>query len=86
MSQIISIQELENTAGVSEKCHSADSPIFITKNGHSDMVIMSINQYRQSLAKMDVYAQLDEAEVQIADGAVRDASESLANIRKKYRV
>ena len=86
MAQIIPIHELKNTADLSARCHSADSPIFITKNGHSDMVIMSIKQYQRSLAKMNLYAQLDEAEDQIAAGTVRDASESLANIRQKYRV
>ena len=50
------------------------------------MVIMSINKYQKSLAKIDIYTQLDQAEDQIATGIVRDASESLAHIRQKYSV
>jgi len=83
MQQIISIQELKNTSDMSARCHSSDNPIFITNNGISDMVIMSMKQYQDSLAKMDVYAQLDEAESQISCGKVLSASESLAKLRKK---
>ena len=38
---ILPIKELKDTAGISAKRHSTDEPIRITKNGYSDLVIMS---------------------------------------------
>ena len=38
--QCIPIRDLKNTAAVSEMCKKAYSPIVVTKNGYSDMVIM----------------------------------------------
>ena len=45
MPQIIPITELRNTSDILEKCHSSLEPIFITKNGFGDLVIMSMEAY-----------------------------------------
>lgn len=47
MPKIIPIKELKNTSEISEMCHKTDEPVFITKNGYGDMVIMSIETYEQ---------------------------------------
>ena len=41
MPQIIPIKELKNTSEISEMCHRTEEPIYITKNGYGDMVIMN---------------------------------------------
>jgi len=43
-------------------CRANDAPIFITKNGYGDLVIMSMNHYEELLAGLDICAQLDAAE------------------------
>ena len=48
MAEIIPIKELKNTASISERCHQSNEPIFITKNGYGDMVIMSMETYEKS--------------------------------------
>lgn len=45
MSKIIPIRDLKNTTEISSMCHETNEPIFITKNGYSDMVIMSDEAY-----------------------------------------
>ena len=45
MPNIIPIRDMRDTAKISEMCHSTDEPIFVTKNGYGDMVIMSISTY-----------------------------------------
>jgi hypothetical protein len=45
MPHIIPIKDLKDTSGVSELCSSVGEPIFITKNGYGDMVIMSMDTY-----------------------------------------
>ena len=42
MATIIPIKDLKDTAKISKMCNEANEPIFITKNGYGDMVLMSI--------------------------------------------
>ena len=69
MAQIIPIRDLKNTAAVSEKCKATDEPIFITKNGYGDMVIMNIDVYNRTIAKTELYKQLREAEKELDSNA-----------------
>lgn len=41
MKKIIPIKDLRNTNEISKVCNETNNPIFITKNGYSDLVIMS---------------------------------------------
>jgi hypothetical protein len=50
MPQIIPIRDLKNTSEISERCHSSNEPIFITKNGYGDMVIMSMETYEKGIS------------------------------------
>ena len=45
MPQIRPITDLRNTNEISELCHASKEPIFITKNGYGDLVVMSIEAY-----------------------------------------
>jgi PHD/YefM family antitoxin component YafN of YafNO toxin-antitoxin module len=86
MPQIIPIRDLKDTSAISEKCRLSDAPIFITKNGYGNMVIMSIKRYEESLARLDVYAKLADAEQQVSNGLTKDASTSLKSLRAKFHV
>jgi len=86
MPTILPIKDLKDTARISEMCRANDAPIFITKNGYGDLVIMSMNHYEELLGKLDIYARLDAAETQVAQGKVVDADASLAEIRARYNV
>jgi len=86
MPQIIPIKDLKNTSAVSQMCREAKEPIFITKNGYGDMVIMSVQMYEEKLYMLDIYSKLEAAEKQIAEGKVLEADESLARIRAELNV
>ncbi len=86
MPQIIPIRDLKNTSEISDLCHSNEEPIFITKNGYGDMVIMSMETYEKTMFMNDVYKKLEDAEKSVASGDVQDALESLKSIREKYNV
>ena len=45
MPQIRPITDLRNTNEISELCHARREPVFITKNGYGDLVIMSMETY-----------------------------------------
>ena len=86
MPQIIPIRDLKNTSEISRLCHDKNEPIFITKNGYGDMVIMSIERFNNIMQQSDIYAKLATAENQVKLGQTLDASNSLQSIRKKYNV
>ncbi|HHU35989.1 MAG TPA: type II toxin-antitoxin system Phd/YefM family antitoxin [Treponema sp.] len=65
------ISDLRNNfTNISEIVHSDDEPIFLTKNGVGDMVVMSLNHYEKQLAKIELYKKLNEAQDEIRNGAV----------------
>lgn len=86
MPQIIPIRDLKNTGDISQLCHSTDDPVFITKNGYGDMVIMSMEVYEKSLFLHNIAQKLNEAEEQIEKGEITDAKSSLKKLRGKYGV
>lgn len=86
MPRIIPIRDLKNTTQISQMCQEATEPIYITKNGYGDMVIMSVKMYEEKLFMLDVYYKLAAAETQIAEGKVLDGDTSLKSIKEKYNV
>ena len=54
MPQIIPIKELKNTSEISEMCHRTEEPIYITKNGYGDMVIMSMENYESTMKQLAI--------------------------------
>lgn len=65
-------------------CNESSEPIFITKNGYGDMVIMSQKTYDEKVAELDIYVKLAEAEEQIAAGKTVDAFEAIRALRTKH--
>ncbi len=86
MPQIIPIKDLKNTSEISQMCQASDEPIFITKNGYGDMVIMSMKLYEEKMFMLDVYSKLIAAEEQIKQAKVLNGNTSLKDIREKYNV
>lgn len=84
MSQIIPIKDLKNTGEISQMCHRAKEPIFVTKNGYGDMVIMSMQMYEEKMQMLEVYSKLADAQMQVQEGKVLDGQDSLKSIREKY--
>ena len=86
MPQIIPIKDLKDTSAISEMCHKSGEPIFITKNGYGDMVIMSIERYEAAQKKWSVYSDIELSEKQIKESKVKDARKALSSVREKYGV
>ncbi len=86
MPKIIPIRDLKNTSEISQMCRETNEPIYVTKNGYGDMVIMSMKLYEEKLSMLDVYNKLAEAEREVTEGKVLDGDASLQRIREKYNV
>ena len=84
MPKIIPIKDLKNTSDISEMCHRTDEPIYVTKNGYGDMVIMSMESYESQMKRIKMYEDIEVSEAQIKEGKVKDARKSLSSMRERY--
>lgn len=85
MPQIKPITDLRNTTEISELCHAKREPIFITKNGYGDLVVMSIETYEDMVETARTDAAIYAAEKQYAaDGILLDAEEVLSALKRKH--
>jgi len=79
------ITDLRNTNEISEICNARKEPIFITKNGYGDLVIMSIATYESILETAATDSAIAEAETEyVASGNLHDAKEALRFLRRKH--
>jgi len=63
------ISDLRNRAlEISELCHAEEQPVFITRNGRGDLVVMSQAHYERLQGLIELYQKLGEAEVLDAMG------------------
>lgn len=51
-----------NFAEISRQVHETQQPVFLTKNGFGDMVVMSMESYENMQFDSEVYRKLQEAE------------------------
>ena len=85
MPNIMPITDLRKTNEISDICHKSQEPVFITKNGYGDLVVMSIEAYEKLVNDIQVDSAIMEAEREVREGAeLLDARESLAELRRKH--
>ena len=82
--QIIPIRDLRDTTKLSEMCNATNEPIYVTKNGYGDMVIMSMAAYESKIAQVEIYSQVMESKAQIANGEGIDGRNVMERLGKKY--
>jgi prevent-host-death family protein len=57
--QIRPISDLRNKfKDISKVVHESSTPVYLTKNGRGDMVVMSLETYEQNLFESDIYLKL----------------------------
>ena len=81
------ISDLRNKANeISTLAHESDEPIFITKNGEGDLVVMSLAQYTKLQLRLDLFSKLASAQIQRAKGDKgRTLSQVMKDLRKRIR-
>jgi PHD/YefM family antitoxin component YafN of YafNO toxin-antitoxin module len=84
MPRIIPIRELKNTNNISELCRSTNEPIFVTKNGYGELVVMSMETYEEQLRRLEFYQELAISEKQFDEGKFKEAKTALSELRAKY--
>ena len=85
MPVIMPIRDLRNTSEISELAHKKQEPIFITKNGYSDLVVMSCELYEKIVRENKIDQAIEEAEREVREGAKPlSAKEAKKRLDKKY--
>lgn len=85
MPLIMPIRDLRNTSEISDIAHKNQEPIFITKNGYSDLVVMSSELY-DKFAKINRIDQaIYESEKDMEEGGEAiDLDDAFERLNKKY--
>ena len=85
MPLIMPIRDLRNTSEISDIAHKEQEPIFITKNGYSDLVVMSSELY-DKFAKINRIDQaIYESEKEMEEGREAiDLDDAFERLNKKY--
>ena len=84
MPQIRPVSDLRNNfADISRIVHETAEPLFLTKNGYGDMVVISIEAYERKLFESGIYFKLKEAELEAKSTDVRYSHEEVfSDLRK----
>ena len=85
MPLIMPIKELRNTTEISNIAHKQQEPIFITKNGYSDLVVMSSELYDKFARINRIDQAIYESEQEVLNGAeATDFSAAFSLCIKKF--
>ena len=84
MPNIKSSTDLRNNYNqISTFCHESREPVFITKNGQGDLVVMSIETYEMLNGKLELYRLLDEGRTAVIEGRKRLLEDVMGDIRQE---
>lgn len=85
MPLIMPIKDLRNTSEISAIAHEEREPIFITKNGYSDLVVMSSELYDSFARENCIDQAIYTAEKEFTEtGEYVDADVAFAELERKY--
>lgn len=68
-----------NFADISKVVHETGKPVFLTKNGFGDMVVLSMEAYENLQFESEIYLKLKEAEKQAKLGDKRFSAKEVLN-------
>jgi len=69
---------------ISEFCNKYNEPVFITRNGTGDLVILSNAEYERLSGKYELRRLLDEGLASIKNGTSRSVEEVFVEIEREF--
>lgn len=69
---------------ISEFCNQYQEPVFITKNGTGDLVVMTNAQYERLCGKSELHRLLDAGLAETKVGHGRSASDVLSELGERF--
>ncbi|MDD4239075.1 MAG: type II toxin-antitoxin system Phd/YefM family antitoxin [Desulfotomaculaceae bacterium] len=87
MPHIRPVSDLRNNfADISRTVHESAEPVFLTKNGYGDMVVMSMEAFERLQFDSEVYFKLKEAELEAKTTGKRFThNEVFSALRRKFK-
>ena len=71
---------------ISEFCHEHSEPVYITKNGHGDLAVMSIETFERLIGKFELYKLLGEGMDAMKNNEVLPADDVFLQIERGLEV
>jgi prevent-host-death family protein len=71
---------------ISDFCNTYNEPVFITKNGTGDLVVLSNSEYERLCGLAELHRMLDAGLDDIQAGRVRSADEVFSDIERKLNL
>lgn len=68
---------------ISTFCHEYSDPVYITKNGTGDLVVLSVEAYERLVGKYELYMLLEKGEQDITNGRLHDADVAFTEIEAR---
>jgi len=69
---------------ISTFCNTYNEPVFITKNGTGDLVVLSNAEYEKLCGKHELHRLLDEGLTAMREGKSRSAADVFAELENKF--
>ncbi|HHU72516.1 MAG TPA: type II toxin-antitoxin system Phd/YefM family antitoxin [Clostridiales bacterium] len=70
---------------ISEYCHTCNEPVYITKNGKVDLVIMDINTYEKLVERFELSVFLDQGLEDVEEKNYKNADEFFDSLEGRYK-
>ncbi|MCL2094784.1 type II toxin-antitoxin system prevent-host-death family antitoxin [Candidatus Saccharibacteria bacterium] len=70
---------------ISRICNEHNEPVFITKNGHGDLAVMSIDLYNRLAGRHDLYRLIDEGLSDLENGRSQPFDEVVGDLRQRIK-
>ena len=84
MKTIRPVSDLRNHfADISRTVHETAQPVFLTKNGYGDMVVLSMEAFESMQFDSEVFCQLREAEIEARLTQTRYSSKEVLQAMKE---
>ena len=84
MPRIQSSTDLRNNYNeISSFCRESREPVFITKNGQGDLVVMSTETFELLSGKLELYRLLDEGRAAAEAGRKRSYSDVFSDVERE---
>lgn len=81
MQREITVKEIENTLS---KYEEIDEPIVVKRENKSDVVILSMKEYKEKLLELDIIKHLQKSEEDIEKGRTIPAEQFFKDLRTEY--
>ncbi|MCD7804892.1 MAG: type II toxin-antitoxin system Phd/YefM family antitoxin [Oscillospiraceae bacterium] len=71
---------------ISTLCHETNEPVYITKNGKGDLVIMSMETYDELFGKFELYKLIQDGIDDVNEDRSSAADEAMKRLLDKYKI